>query len=80
VSANYFLRAGLEQPLLPPAPAAGDRDARSDFERLRAASFGRLLAVYPGAGVFWPLVAGALALSVGAHARRLRSRCRTVRS
>jgi hypothetical protein len=47
--------------------------------RLRAASFWRLLSVYAGAEVFWPLALGALAISVAAHAHRLRSGSRGIR-
>ena len=78
VSANFFLHAGLEEPLLPPAAIAGDADGRSEFERLRAASFRRLLAVYPGAKPFWSLVLGALAVSLAAHASRPRPGSRGV--
>lgn len=61
VSANFFLRAGLEWPLLP--LAEGEPTRQSNFEHLRARSFLRLLSVYPGAGPFWSLVACALFIS-----------------
>jgi hypothetical protein len=54
--------------------------SEANFERLRAASFGRLIFLYPGAGPFWSLVAGALVLSVSDQARRLWGARRRMRS
>ncbi|MCP3961732.1 MAG: hypothetical protein GY719_28150 [bacterium] len=79
VSANFLLHPGLQEPLLPPsAPdkrpmgASGGVGGRSDFERLHTESFASLLWSYPASGLFWSLVACALATSLLAHGIRLR--------
>ncbi len=69
VSANLILRIGVETPLLPLLSNPDERARWSNnFERLRARSFLRLLAVYPGSELFWSLVIAALAASLGAVA------------
>ena len=63
VSANAFFQMGLESPLLP-LSTPDTTSLNANFERLRTRSFARLLFVYPGARLFWSLVAAALAIAL----------------